>query len=313
MVIIDGKSGQLANRIFSFAFFIANAIEHKYTLYNPNFDEYEEYFPAVAQNQFLNYPIKTRLSEHKMIDKFLRQNLERLRYRLPKIDKNKRWIETINISEYDEDERKYDLNSQEFLDKTKKILFVQGWNFRDYQNFDKHANKLRTIFKPQQKYLDNVNTLIEKERQDTDILVGVHIRRGDYKDFFGGKYYFKWKEYANFLFQIKEEVENNPNNPNQKVRFLLCSNDKIETKFFEDKNLDICFSSNHFLEDMYSLAACDYILGVPSSYSMWASFYGKTPLRILDKKGMKISLKDFSPIKTIDHFENGKIFKHILE
>ncbi|WP_338813925.1 hypothetical protein V9L05_00370 [Bernardetia sp. Wsw4-3y2] len=312
MVIIDGKSGQLANRIFSFAFFIANVIEYRYTLYNPNFDEYEEYFPAVAQNKFLNYSIKTRLSENESIDKFLRQNLERLRYRLPKIDKNKRWIETLNISDYDKDERKYDLNSQEFLEKTKKILFVQGWNFRDYQNFEKHANKLRTIFTPQQEHIDNVNKLIEKRRQDTDILVGVHIRRGDYKDFFGGKYYFEWEEYANFLVQIKAEVENDVRNLNQKVRFLLCSNDKIETKPFKEQNLDICFSTNHFLEDMYCLAACDYILGVPSSYSMWASFYGKTPLRILDKKGTQISLQDFSPIKTIDHFENGKIFKHTL-
>jgi len=41
---------------------------------------------------------------------------------LLKIDKNKRWIETLNISDYDKDERKYDLNSQEFLNKTNKIL-----------------------------------------------------------------------------------------------------------------------------------------------------------------------------------------------
>ena len=319
MVIIDSKSGQLANRIFSFAFFIVNAIEHDYTLYNPNFDEYSEYFPLIHQNKFLNYPIKVRLSENKSIDKFLYQNLERLRYHLSKVDKNKRWIETLDISDYDKDERKYDLSNQEFLEKTNKLLFVQGWNFRDYQNFDKHADKLRKIFKPQQNYLDNVNQLIEKRRQDTDVLVGVHIRRGDYKEFFGGKYYFEWDEYADFLVQMKEEVKNQENqgsrskkNLKAKVRFLLCSNDKIEAKLFEDQNLDICFSTNHFLEDMYALAACDYILGVPSSYSMWASFYGKTPLLILDKKEIKISLANFSPIKTIDHFANGRVFKHEL-
>ncbi|WP_291725477.1 alpha-1,2-fucosyltransferase [Bernardetia sp.] len=311
MVIIDSKSGQLANRIFSFAFFIANAIEHNHTLYNPTFDEYEKYFPRVLENRFLNYSIKTRLSENEMIDKFLKQNLERLRYRLPKIDKKKRWIETLNISDCDKNEKKYDLNSQEFLEKTNKILFVQGWNFRDYENFDKHADKLRTIFKPKQEHLDNIAELMQKNRQDVDTLIGVHIRRGDYKDFFGGKYFFEWTEYADFLVQIVEEVKKE--NPNQKVRFMLCSNDKIQTTSFEERNLDICFSTNHFLEDMYALAACDYILGVPSSYSMWASFYGKTPLRILDKKGIQISLQEFSPIKTIDHFENGKVFKHELE
>ncbi len=311
MVIIDGKSGQLANRIFSFAFFIVNAIEYKYTLYNPNFEEYEEYFPLIKQNNFLNYPIKTRLSENKFVDTFLRQNLERLRYRLPKIDKNKKWIETLNISEYDEDERKYDLNNQEFLEKVNKILFVQGWNFRDHQNFEKHAEKLRTIFKPQQKYIDNVNKLINKRREDTDVLVGVHLRRGDYKTFLGGKYYFELEEYAEYMSQIKQEIEQSNKTENQKVRFLLCSNEVIVTQFFTEKGLDVCLSTNHALEDMYSMAACDYIFGPPSTYSMWSSFYGKTPLLILDRKEMKVSLKDFSPIKTIDHFENGKVFKHI--
>ena len=30
--------------------------------------------------------------------------------------------------------------------------------------------------------------------------------------------------------------------------------------------------------DLYALARCDYIMGPPSTYTQWASFYGNAPL-----------------------------------
>jgi hypothetical protein len=30
--------------------------------------------------------------------------------------------------------------------------------------------------------------------------------------------------------------------------------------------------------DLYALARCDYIMGPPSTYTQWASFYGNQPL-----------------------------------
>jgi len=39
------------------------------------------------------------------------------------------------------------------------------------------------------------------------------------------------------------------------------------------------------VEDLYALAECDYIIGPPSTYTLWASFYGDTPLWFMEHKG----------------------------
>src|SRR6188768_452718 len=57
MVIIQNKSGQLANRLFAFSHFIGNVLEHKYTLINPTFGEYCKYFEATRNNDFGGHPI----------------------------------------------------------------------------------------------------------------------------------------------------------------------------------------------------------------------------------------------------------------
>lgn len=41
------------------------------------------------------------------------------------------------------------------------------------------------------------------------------------------------------------------------------------------------------------MAACDYIIGVPSSFSMWANFLGQTPCMHIYNPTEKLSKKDF--------------------
>ena len=37
-------------------------------------------------------------------------------------------------------------------------------------------------------------------------------------------------------------------------------------------------SSGVAVEDLYALAGCDLLIGPPSTFTQWASFYGKVPL-----------------------------------
>ena len=64
------------------------------------------------------------------------------------------------------------------------------------------------------------------------------------------------------------------------------------------------------IEDLYALSICDYILGPPSTFSMWASFYGGVPLRFIKHSNDKIFLREFSRIISQDVFENGTKFEH---
>jgi len=77
-----------------------------------------------------------------------------------------------------------------------------------------------------------------------------------------------------------------------RVRFLLFSNEPIAEADFA--GFDTGRSSDHPVEDLYALAGCDYIIGPISTYSMWASFYGRVPLLHLHRPDQPIgSLDDF--------------------
>jgi hypothetical protein len=79
---------------------------------------------------------------------------------------------------------------------------------------------------------------------------------------------------------------------NRKVGFLVCSNEKHEPQKFS--GLRVFLGTGQPIEDMYGLAGCDYIMGPPSTYSMWASFYGEVPLYQFEDANRKISIEDFS-------------------
>jgi hypothetical protein len=44
---------------------------------------------------------------------------------------------------------------------------------------------------------------------------------------------------------------------------------------------------------MYALAQCDLILGPPSTFSQWASFYGQRPLCIVRDREMVVTPQSF--------------------
>jgi hypothetical protein len=47
--------------------------------------------------------------------------------------------------------------------------------------------------------------------------------------------------------------------------FLICSNEVINRNNFKD--LTVLLEERHFIVDLYSLAACDVIIGPPSTFS----------------------------------------------
>ena len=59
------------------------------------------------------------------------------------------------------------------------------------------------------------------------------------------------------------------------------------------------------MTDLYALSRCDYIIGPPSTFSQWASYYGHVPLRFLRWKGDEISMSEFLPFIYLDRSEKG--------
>lgn len=178
------------------------------------------------------------------------------------------------------------------LKKPLGVLFNPKWREIRYDHayIEKHIERLRWLFAPQEEVARKVAEMANGEY----ITVGVHIRRGDYKHYKGGRYYYSQEDYLNFMLQMKTLLAHN----GKPIRFFLASNEKIEIDDF--KNLET-FTQNgsDMMVDLYGLAACDYIIGPPSTYSQWASFYGKKPLLMIYDKSTTLRLEDFKTIKTI--------------
>lgn len=96
-----------------------------------------------------------------------------------------------------------------------------------------------------------------------------------------------------------------------RVCFVICSTDQVNCEFFS--GLTTIQKGQSAIQDLYILSQCDYIVGPPSSFSMWASFYGQVKLNFIRDTNEKINLKNFSPILQQNIFANGKTLSMFLE
>ncbi len=104
-----------------------------------------------------------------------------------------------------------------------------------------------------------------------ELVIGVHIRQGDYATFENGRYFYSIDQYIAAMKRIGDRY------PDRDIVYLVSGNVPLANVDFGD--LNVCFASGHLVEDMYSLASCDVLIGPPSTYTGWASFYGRVPLR----------------------------------
>ena len=148
--------------------------------------------------------------------------------------------------------------------------------------------------------------MIQAKRQEVDVLVGVHLRRTDFAEYQGGAYYFDDKAYANWMRQLTVCAEL----AEQRVGFLLSSDATVHLEHFDGFNV-FRIPDALSIEDLHALSACDYIMGPPSTFSMWASFYGNVPLRLFKFESEACELSQFSPIVALNEFANGQKLTHV--
>lgn len=178
------------------------------------------------------------------------------------------------------------------------LHLTKGWHTRlDTRYIAQAKPELKKIFQPAENVLDECRNNIHACKGE--IIVGVHIRRGDYSTWNDGKFFFDNATYRNLMLQVERMFGG------KNVSFVICSNENIDLSEFE--GLD-CHATNatNVLVDIYTLSMCDFIIGPPSTFSRWASFIGEKPLYFIEDKDKPISINDFSPIIDFFHFANGK-------
>lgn len=160
--------------------------------------------------------------------------------------------------------------------------------------------ELQHIFRPREEIMEKAQQMINEIRKDADFVIGVHIRHGDYKTFYGGRYYYTLEEFHHFMLQLKEIYRD------KRVAFFISSNEPFGTDIFKGCQ---CYrfgkEPSGDILDLYTLSLCNRILGPWSTYSRWASFIGEVPLCFIEKRNQHFSKDSFSVVSDFYHFENG--------
>ncbi len=284
MIIIANKPGQLGNRLLVFAGFMALAMEKQITILNPSLDEYADFFETTKTDLFCRYPHRrSRIQPGKTLRRWLYQSAYYAARLLAKLGFTGGRIKVIKL-DWEEELRLDDAAFLETIER-RQLLFVQGWLFRNESMVIKNAQRIREFFKPLEHHRRTIAALVQEARKDCKLLIGVHLRQGDYKEFLSGKYFYEIEDYRKVIEQVVRLF------PNTELTFLICSN--VCHDFPSFVNGRIIYGTGQMIEDLYALAECDYIIGPPSTFSLWASFCGDVPLYFIEDVNAEITLADF--------------------
>jgi hypothetical protein len=168
-----------------------------------------------------------------------------------------------------------------------RACFVQGWQFRANASLHKHAAQIRQIFTPAAEFREHLDRYLAANITPGQLLVGVHIRHGDYRTFENGRYFYTLDQYAQVMQNILQLL--GPEN----VTFMISSNVAVPAQALNMPQYTLVSAPGHELLDLYALARCHYIAGPPSTYSMWASFYGEVPLYMIREPDRPFTLAEF--------------------
>ena len=291
MIVIADKPGQLGNMLFLFSHFIGRAIESDFSVSCLGFDNYADCFPSTQADLWCRFPArKSRRQGTPRLRSWLYGTVNLSVRALAKLGGNLGFLRSITIYDWD---TIFPLDDPEFIElaQSKRITLLRGWGFRDYECMKKHGDSIREFFQPHEANQRRIDELINQARQDADVLVGVHIRHGIVHFENTRKYFYTAKRYAEMMREIAGLF------PGQRIAFLICSDWPQDPKMFA--GLNVTFGTGDLIEDMYAFASCDYLIGAPSTFTMWASFYGKVPLNVIRSPDQTQKLTDFVVLETL--------------
>ncbi|MDD4902096.1 MAG: hypothetical protein PHE24_03090, partial [Patescibacteria group bacterium] len=114
--------------------------------------------------------------------------------------------------------------------------------------------------------------LTDQARKKYSKIVGVHIRQGDFRAYANGEYYFSPEKVALILKDFIDKTGL------ADTCFVIASDEKIKPEIFS--GLNIVLSSGKIMEDFFTLAQTDLLIGANSSFGAFAAYYGNIPMAI---------------------------------
>ena len=269
LFIVTGKAGQLGNRLFFFSYVLSLAIKLGGRVANPGFTDFAAHFTGTCGDALSRWPARTSMLRARWLGEVICRLTNFAARIASRLCPSLFGIKILGLRE--DRTADYRLDRPEFLDSLReaRAVFIGGWLELRHVQFEQ-PDILRAHFTPIERHRAAVAKLIAETRAKCDVLIGVHIRQGDYAGFLGGRYFFPTGVYVRAMHAAAALF------PGRRVGFLICSDQPQQIS--EPALTCIAQGTGDVIEDLYALAECDWLIGPPSTFSLWASFYGRTPL-----------------------------------
>ena len=273
MRIICDAPGQTCNRLWTYVASVAQCIAEKKKMTILFFDWTIEDFPNLLHCPFIYFPLW-----HKWY-----------------LERGNGWNNYKGLT--------WKVTHNETWDKVFKFFgCTKGWyTMNDIRYLSQTKKELQKIFQPRKEIVDKAESMIKNMRKSSDVIIGVHIRHGDYKTWRDGRYYYTIEEFHQFMTRIQRLYNS------KKIAFFISSNADFSLDSFIGCNCSrFGKEPSGDILDLYTLSLCDKIIGPWSTYSRWASFIGDVPLCFIKEKNQQILETSFSIVKSFYSFENGE-------
>lgn len=147
-------------------------------------------------------------------------------------------------------------------------LFVSGWGFKSFEDTEMMREYYKRLFTP-----IRAKEILEQKfhHQHPNKTLAVHIRRGDYRTWNAGIYCYSDEVYIQAINRVLEQDRDIH-------RVCIFSNEHVDQESFSLISMPVSIETNEWFHDQWIMAHCDYIIGPPSTFSLWASYIGSVPV-----------------------------------
>lgn len=264
LLIVCDKYGRLGNRLFLFAQLIEFSRKSGREIWMPGFHDYGCFFETTQNSKFFRYP-QRRFNIPNPFSGIISF------YAFSKISKI---TEKLNIKYFFKNIVSFshsDANPFSKLNSSQvSCILFNGFIFHQhFLDLKKSLPMIRMVFKPSNQYTNLIEAPIRELRKKSQIIVGVLVRQTDYREWNDGKSFFTSFEYSQILERLSTSLKD------ESASFFIATDENQDEKTF--KNF-VCIARVGFpIENLYSLAMCDLLIGPTSSYMGWAALYGDVP------------------------------------
>lgn len=174
---------------------------------------------------------------------------------------------------------------------------LKGFHFTAGDLIIKYRRQICQILDFKSSLKSPIDSLLKEARSKYSLILGVHIRENDFKDFYDGKYFVSAEHYLKLIDQFKKLKSENS------VGVLICSDNAEILREIKQRYPDFTLTKGSVAQDMYALSLCDYILGPQATtMSAWAAYLGNVKLAQIRPETESIYLSSFQDVSRLEPF-----------